>query len=52
MRVADEGETVLVNYENTDGHASQTFGHSVYTKPEWLAFHLELIEKFYGETRD
>ena len=47
MRVADEGETILVNYENTDGHASQTFGHSVYTKPEWLGFHLDLVGKLY-----
>ncbi len=45
MRVADEGETVLVSYDNTDGHASQTVGHSVYTKPEWLGFHLELVRQ-------
>ncbi len=47
MRVAEEGETFLVRYENTDGHASETLGHSVYTKAEWLAFHLELIAEMY-----
>jgi hypothetical protein len=52
MRVADEGETVLVKYDNTDGHASQTVGHSVYTKPEWLGFHLELVEQIYRKASD
>lgn len=47
IRVADEGETVLVQYENKDGHASETLGHSVYTKPEWLAFHLNLVAEQY-----
>ena len=47
MRVADEGETVLVKYDNTDGLASLTFGHSVYTKPEWLGFHLDLVGQMY-----
>ena len=47
MRAADEGETILISYENVDGHASQTFGHSVYTKPQWLSFHLDLIGRMY-----
>lgn len=47
MRVGDEGETILVNYDGADRHASQTFGHSVYTKPEWLAFHLDLVGELY-----
>ncbi|QEG20494.1 hypothetical protein [Mariniblastus fucicola] len=47
MRVADEGETVLVKYDNRDGYAAQTFGHSVYTRPEWLGFHLELVGQIY-----
>ena len=47
MRVGDEGETVLGKYDVADGHASQTFGHSVYTKPEWLAFHLDLVRQLY-----
>lgn len=47
MRVGDEGETILVKYDGADGHASQTFGHSVYTKPEWLGFHLDLVGQMY-----
>ncbi len=47
MRVAPEGETVLVAYDNTDGLAAETAGHSVYTKPQWLAFHLELLAEMY-----
>ncbi len=50
MRVADEGQTVLVKYDNTGGHAVMMLGHSVYTKPEWLGFHLELVEQMYGKT--
>ena len=50
MRVADEGETKLVKYDNTAGHASVTVGHSVYTKPEWLGFHLELVEQMYRKS--
>jgi hypothetical protein len=48
MRVADEGETILVQYDNTDGHATQTLGHSVYTKPQWLSFHMNLVSELYG----
>lgn len=48
MRVAPEGETVLVAYDNTDGHAAETAGHSVYTKPQWLAFHLDLLAGMYS----
>ena len=51
MRVAPEGETVLVAYENTDGHAAETAGHSVYTKPQWLAFHLELLAGMYSKSK-
>lgn len=47
MRVSEEGESVLVRYENTEGHASETLGHSVYTKPEWLAYHLDLVARLY-----
>ena len=47
MRVADEGETVLIKYDNTDGLASLTFGHSVYTKAQWLGFHLDLVGQTY-----
>lgn len=47
MRVADEGETILVQYDNTGGHATQTLGHSVYTKPQWLSFHMNLVSEMY-----
>lgn len=47
MRVAEEGETVLVNYQNQDKLATATFGHTVYTRPQWLSFHMELISDFY-----
>jgi len=49
MRVADEGATVLVRYDNMDGHAAETLGHSVYTKPSWLAFHLDLVAETYEQ---
>lgn len=52
MRVAEEGESILVQYENMDGHASETLGHSVYTKPEWLAFHLNLVAEQYQLSRE
>lgn len=52
VRVADEGETILVQYQNTDSHASETLGHSVYTKPEWLAFHLNLVAEQYQLSRE
>ena len=47
MRVAEEGETVLVDYDDTDSLASETAGHSIYTKPQWLAFHLELLSSLF-----
>ena len=48
MRVADEGTTLLVNYDDTDGLAHQLAGHGVYTQNEWLPFHLlETAKRFY-----
>ena len=48
MRVADEGQTVLVEYDNFDKHASDTLGHSVYTRAQWLSFHLDLVAEMYA----
>ena len=48
MRVAEEGQTVLVEYDNFDNHASETLGHSVYTRTQWLSFHLDLVAEMYG----
>jgi hypothetical protein len=46
MRVADEGTTLLVSYEDVNGLARETMGHSIYTKPQWLSFHLKLLTEF------
>lgn len=51
MRVAEEGETLLVDYDNTDSLAGETAGHSIYTKPQWLAFHLELLASLYDSSK-
>jgi len=47
VRVAEEGETMLIRYESRDGHETETFGHSIYTRPQWLSFHLDLVAGFY-----
>ena len=51
MRVAEKGETVLVDYDDTDSLAGETAGHSIYTKPQWLAFHLELLASLFGSKK-
>jgi hypothetical protein len=49
MRVADEGTTLLVDYDDTDGLAHRLAGHGVYTERQWLPFHLrETVKRFYG----
>jgi hypothetical protein len=49
MRVPEEGRTLLVKYDDTNGLARQLAGHSVYTQLEWLAFHgSEIANRFYG----
>lgn len=47
MRVAEEGTTSLIQYEKRDGHESETLGHSIYTRSEWLGFHLDLVAGIY-----
>lgn len=44
-RVANEGISVLVEYDNTNGLAAATMGHSIYTRTAWLAFHCDLVRK-------
>ncbi len=44
-RVANEGVSVLVEYDNTNGLAAATMGHSIYTRTAWLGFHCDLVRK-------
>ena len=44
-RVANEGISVLVEYDNTNGLAAATMGHSIYTRTAWLGFHCDLVRK-------
>jgi len=48
-RVSLDGKTLLVDYPSTDEHWNQKLiGHGVYTRPEWLPFHLnEISDHFY-----
>ena len=49
MRVPQEGTTLLVNYDDTNGMARKLAGHGVYTEKEWLAFHVaEIAKRLYG----
>ena len=44
QRVPAEGRTLLVHYpDDLSGAAQLIFGHAVYTRPEWLAFHAQLV---------
>jgi hypothetical protein len=44
LRVSQDGMTLLVDYAVTDkGWAVKAAGHAVYTRPEWLPFHLREI---------
>ena len=44
QRVANEGKSLLVDYD-VDGTttAQQLFGHAIYTRTEWLPFHMQLV---------
>jgi hypothetical protein len=48
-RVPADGTTLLVEYGSPDGAVHQHHaGHSVYTKPEWMLFHVEeMVNTFY-----
>ena len=49
-RVPEQGETLLVDYGQAKGKPLEdVFGHAVYTREEWLAFHLsEIVNRLYG----
>jgi hypothetical protein len=44
-RVANEGISVLVEYDNSNGLAAATMGHSIYTRTAWLCFHCDLVRE-------
>ena len=49
MRVPEEGMTLLVHYDDTNGLARKLAGHGIYTQLEWLAFHAsEIASRLYG----
>jgi len=50
MRVAEEGETLLVDYGPVEDNIAQHLaGHAVYTRLRWLPFHAEQVaRRFYG----
>ena len=44
MRVAESGTTLLVDYPKTEwGVHRHLMGHAVYTRRQWLPFHLEQV---------
>lgn len=44
QRVADEGTTLLIDYAPTETKIEQQlFGHGVYTRLEWMPYHLKLV---------
>lgn len=54
VRVAEDGTSLLVDYGPADGHIGQHMaGHAVYTRPEWMLFHVEQVaRRLYGLTAD
>ena len=50
VRAHDEGLTLLVDYGPCEGHVAQHLaGHAVYTRAEWLLFHVEqIVANFYS----
>lgn len=50
MRVPDAGTTLLVDYGRPAGPLSEHLaGHAVYTRQEWLLFHLEQVAQRLGD---
>ncbi|MBC8351434.1 MAG: hypothetical protein H8E66_05575 [Planctomycetes bacterium] len=49
-RSHDEGTNLLVDYGLPEGHVGQHLaGHAVYTRSDWLLFHIEEVaRRFYG----
>ncbi len=49
QRVPAEGTTLLVEYPNRPkGFSEQLFGHAVYTRSDWLAFHAQQLDAFWS----
>ena len=50
MRLHDEGMNLLIQYDDPDRSPHRhLFGHGLYTRSRWMAFHCELIAKhIYG----
>ena len=47
MRVANEGTTLLVDYDPSVGQANAAMGHAIYTQIEWLGFHCDLVNRVF-----
>jgi hypothetical protein len=46
MRVPEQGTTLLVDYGKSDGNLIKHLaGHAVYTRPEWMLFHVEDVAR-------
>ena len=54
LRVSLDGKTLLVDYPDTKKKWNKKIvGHGVYTRHEWLPFHLnEITDRIYGEYRE
>jgi hypothetical protein len=50
QRVPSEGDCLLVDYAASDPqNAAKLMGHGIYTRSDWLSFHLaEVARRFYG----
>ena len=46
VRVANEGTTVLVDYDPSVDQATIAMGHAIYTRVQWLGFHCDLVKRF------
>ena len=52
MRVPHDGTTLLVAYDDNHGLARKIAGHAIYTRPEWLSFHVrETTNEFAAENQ-
>jgi hypothetical protein len=50
QRVPGEGRTLLVHYpDDLSGAAQLIFGHAIYTRPEWLSFHAQLVHQHFAQ---
>jgi hypothetical protein len=50
QRVPAEGRALLVHYpDDLTGAAQLIFGHAIYTRPEWLGFHAQLVQQQFAQ---